>query len=252
MGALAQSRQTGLRPTNAIDALEETPFLNRILRLTLTAIIASGISLQSFSIMAGLFYEGLPPEYLRLPQPYTDYCKRLPPTLESLTLAVSPSAYTGSSDTWASDLLGLLEILPNTTELELWLRTRSLHDASCITNLARRLWLPRLRTLRLVGSYCSLRVLGVIFFKHKDILEQISLIGIVTPDSIQGWKNLLVALRTHSSVCRLSICSCRARGGRICSRELGRGGEEYTDSISLSGTQEDWIHAVQRIVEKAD
>ena len=185
-GAALHRRQTGIFPTSSMGHVESIDFIKRTVRVVLTAIAASQVSLDHLDISPGLNREAINPEMLPL---WSDI--GLSQSLSQLTLVTSlalmikPDA-NQRSNVWAQQLLDFVGLFPALKNFSLDFDPRD--EDGGLGIISTSLFLPSLRVLSISGVNCAEDGLATIFLNHKDTLREVYLDNI---DIIKGtWASL--------------------------------------------------------------
>lgn len=197
-GACSQQRKTGVYPTSNMGCSESIVRLKGTIRVVLTAIIASQISLDHFEISTGFNREALCPELLPLRRDI--FLCQPSPQLTHVTylfLTIDPENKE-KPDTWVQDLVSFLELFVALKQFGLCFYPRD--ELRRLGSLSTGLRLESLEFLSLAEADCAEDDLATLFRNHKDTLREIHL---DTVDIVKGegsWMSLERTVKEELSV----------------------------------------------------
>ncbi len=201
-GAASQKRQTGIFPTTSMRRVESIDYIKHTVRVVLTAIISSQVSLDHLDISPGFNREPMSPEMLPL---WSDI--GISQSLSQLTLVTSLNIMIDpksnkKANVWAEDLSNFVGLFPALKQL-------SLDFDPCIEDgglrtLSTSLILPSLRVLSISGAECTEDDLATMFLNHKDTLREIYLVVVDIIEGKGSWASLEDTVENKLSVEKFS------------------------------------------------
>ncbi|KAH8595094.1 hypothetical protein B0O99DRAFT_512714 [Bisporella sp. PMI_857] len=202
-GAASQKRQTGVFPTSSMGHVESIDYIKRTVRVVLTAIMASQVSLDLLEISPGFNREAISPEMLPL---WPDICLGEPLSqltlVTSLALMINPETHLRSNE-WTQDLLNFIGLFPALKEFSLYFYG---HDEDGrLGTLSTSLRLPSLRVLSITAVDCAEDDLATLFLNHKDTLREIHLDSIDIIEGKGSWTSLECTVGEKLSIEKFSL-----------------------------------------------
>lgn len=201
-GAASQKRKTGVFPTSCMGPIESIDYFKRTIRVVLTAIIASQISLDRLEISPGFNREAISPEMLPL---WPDICLGQPLSqlthVTSLALMINPKTRLRSNE-WTQDLLNFIGLFPALKEFSLCFYGRD--EDGRLGSLSTSLRLQFLQVLSITAADCAEGDLATLFLNHKDTLREIHLDSIDIIGGKGSWTSLECTVEEKLSIEKFS------------------------------------------------
>ncbi|KAI2739161.1 hypothetical protein DTO013F2_9436 [Penicillium roqueforti] len=212
-GAAFLERETGVYPTSRMEQGYSKIYIQQVTHVIIAAATASGVSIETFELNAGLGRAAMDPSVLKFPELHLT---RLPwaATLTSLKLLMGPDN-DGDPHIWTKPLADFILLFPRLEVLDLYFDTRLQQKG--FQALSQALSLPNLLILRLGNVDCLSEDLLLLFGTHRNTLREIvlNLVGIGTKTN-GSWQKIVTMLRDQLQIMKLEIVGCDVDGHPIC------------------------------------